>query len=206
MPVVDKRVGRHDLDRGDAELGQVLDRRWMSEPGEGPARGFGNRQVEPREAAQVELVDDQRLGRDALMSRLSRGRLSSNRLRRVRAGVLPKLEHRGMELERLVKPPGVRIGQQFGWVKTKSPLRIVGTLDAEAVSRARTQPGRDAAQNAIGVVRHWRADDLPIAIIDAQRRALGVGRHERRFEAARRDEDAASGFWVAHAAGLMISR
>ena len=118
----------------------------------------------------------------------------------------PNLNIEGWSWNGTVKPPGVRIGQQFGWVKTKSPLRIVGTLDAEAVSRASAQPGRDAAQNAIGVVRHRRADDLPIAIIDAQRRALGVGQHERRFEAARRDEDAASGFWVAHAAGLMISR
>ena len=76
MPVVDERVGRHDLDRGDAELGQMLNRRRMSEAREGPARGFGDRRVEPREAAQVELVDDQRLRRDALMSRLSRGRRS----------------------------------------------------------------------------------------------------------------------------------
>ena len=103
MPVVDKRVGRHDLDRGDAELRQMLDRSGMSEPREGPARGFGDRWVEPRKAAQVELVDDQRLGRDALMSRLSRGRLSGNRLRRVRAGVFAEREHRGMELERRSK-------------------------------------------------------------------------------------------------------
>ena len=110
MPVVDERVGRHDLDGGDAELGQVLNRRRMSEACEGPARGFGDRQVEPREAAQVELINDQRFRRDAFMSRLSRGGFSSNRLRNMRAGVLTELEHRGVELERAVEAPGVRIG------------------------------------------------------------------------------------------------
>ena len=91
-------------------------------------------------------------------------------------------------------------------VETESSLRIVGALDAEAVTRAGAEARRDAAQDAVGVARHRRASNLAIAVVDAQRRALGVGQHERRFEAARRDEDAASGFWVAHSAGLMISR
>ena len=41
MPLVDERVGRHDLDRGDAERGQMRDRRRVGEPGEGPARASG---------------------------------------------------------------------------------------------------------------------------------------------------------------------
>ena len=111
-----------------------------------------------------------------------------------------------MEAERPVETPGVRIGQQFGRIKAKSPLRIIGTLDAEAVMRAGAEARRDAAQDAVGVTRHRRANSLAIAVVDAQRRALGVGQHERRFEAARRDEDAASGFRIAHSVGLMISR
>src|SRR5580700_617534 len=183
----------------------MFDRSGMSKACEGPARGFGDCRVKPREAAQVELVDDQRLRRYALMSRLARRRFSRDRLRRVAAGVLTELEHRGVELERPVETPGVGIGQQFGRVKTQSPFRIVGALDAEAVKRAGSGAWRNAAEDAVGVTRHRRANNLSITVIDAQRHALGVGQDQRRFEAARRDEDSASGFWVAHSAGLMIS-
>ena len=74
MPLVDEGVGRHDLDRGDAERGEMRDRRGMREPGEGSARGFGDGRVEAGKAAQVELVNDERFGRDALVARLARGR------------------------------------------------------------------------------------------------------------------------------------
>ena len=103
MPFVDERVGGHDLDRGDAELRQMFNRGRMRESCESPARGFGDRRVEPRKAAQVEFVDDERLGRDALMSRLPRRRRSRNRLWRVRAGVLAEREHRRMDAERPVE-------------------------------------------------------------------------------------------------------
>src|SRR5580692_12424856 len=103
----------------------MFDRRRMREARERPARGFGDCRVKSRETAQVELVDDQRLRRYALMSRLARRRFSRDRLRRVAAGVLTELEHRGVELERPVETPGVRIGQQFGVIETKTPFRIV---------------------------------------------------------------------------------
>ena len=72
--------------------------------------------------------------------------------------------------------------------------------------RAGADAGRNAAQDAVSIARHRRASSFAIAVVDTQRRALGVGQHQRRFEAARRDEDAAGGFRVAHSAGLMISR
>src|SRR5258707_14005854 len=110
MPIVDERVGRHDLDRSDAEPCQMFNRSRMSEPREGAAGDFGDRRIEPREASQVELVDDERLGRDALMSRLTLGRRSGDRPRRVAAGVFAELEHGRMKAERTVKPPGVWVG------------------------------------------------------------------------------------------------
>src|ERR1700722_1366346 len=164
MPIVDERVGRHDLDRGDAELCEVFDRSGMSKACEGPPRGFGDRGAETREAAQVELVDDQRFWRDVLMSGLSRGRLSSNRLRRMRAGVLTELEHRGVELERPVEAPGVRIGEQFGRVERGSSLRIVRALDAEAVMRSSADAGRNPTQDAVSLTRHRRASSFAVAI------------------------------------------
>ena len=140
------------------------------------------------------------------MSRLSRGGLASNRLWRMRSGVLAELEHRRMKLERAVKPPSIRIGQQFGGVKTESPLGIIGTLDAEAVARASAEPRREAAQHPVGITRHGLAMDLVVAVIDAQQRGLGVGQHERRFEAARSDGDAASGLRIVHSGEPTRSR
>ena len=66
MPFVDERVGRHDLDCGDPERGEMGDRSGMGEAREGSARGFGDGGIEAGKAAQVKLVDDERLGRDAL--------------------------------------------------------------------------------------------------------------------------------------------
>ena len=206
VPFVDERVGRHDLDRSDPERGEMRDRRGMREPRKGSARGFGDRRVEAGKAAQVELVDDQRLGRDALVAGLAWGRRARDRFRRVGAGVLAEREHRGMEAERSVETPSVRIGEQFGRVEAASSLRFIGTLNAEAVARAGAEARRDAAQDAIGVARHRRANNLVIAVIDAKRRALGVGQHERRFEPARRDDDAACGLRVAHSIGRARSR
>ncbi len=206
VPLVDECVGGHDLDRGDAERGQMRDRRGMRERREGSTLRLGDRRVKPREAAQVELVDDERLCSDALMSRLASRRRSCDRLRRVAARVLPKRKHRRVEAERPIETPSVRIGQQFGRIKTESPLRIVGALDAEAVARAGAEPRREATQHAVRVARHRRANDLPIAVIDAERRALGVGQHERRFEPARRDDDAPSRLWVVHSAEPARSR
>ena len=51
MALVDENVGRHDLDRGDAERSEMVERRGMGEAGEGSARGFGDaglRREKPR--------------------------------------------------------------------------------------------------------------------------------------------------------------
>ena len=47
VPLVDERVGRHDLDGGDPEICQMFDRSGMSEACERPAGGFGDRRVKP---------------------------------------------------------------------------------------------------------------------------------------------------------------
>ena len=206
VPVVDERVRGHDLDRGDPERGEMRDRGGMREPREGSARGLGDRWIEAGEPAQVELVDDERLGRDALVARLPRRRRPGDRLGHVWPRVLAECEHRGMEAERPVEPPGVGIGEQFRRVEAASPLRLIRALDAEAVARAGAEAGRNAAQDAVGVALHRRASNLAVPLIDAQRGALRVGENERRFEPARRDDDAACGLQIGHSAGRARSR
>ncbi len=206
VPVVDERVRGHDLDRGDPERGEMRDRGGMRESGEGSARSFGDRWVESGKAAQVELVDDERLGRDALSARLSGWRRSRDRLGHVRRRVLAEGEHRRMETERTVETPGVRIRQQFRRVEAASPLRLIRALDAEAIARAGAEARRKAAQDAVGVALHRSASNLAVTVIDAERGALGIGENERRFESARGDDDAAGGLRIGHSAGRARSR
>ena len=163
----------------------MRDRRGMGEPGEGCARSLGDRRVEAGEAAQVELVDDKRLRRDAPAAGLARRRRAGDRLRRERPAVVAELEHRGMEAERPVEAPGVRIGQQFGGVEAGAARWIVWAIDAKAVARARPEAGREPAQDAVRVTGHRRAKDLAIAVVEAQRRAFGVGQDERGLEPLR---------------------
>ena len=141
MALVDERVCRHDLDRGDAERGQVRDRGGMGEAGESSAHSFGNCRIEAGEAAQVELVDDERLGRDPFVTRLAGGRRAGDRLGRVRAAVFAEGEHRGVETERPVEGVGVWVGEQLGGVEAMAPRRIERPLNAKAVVRAGAKPG-----------------------------------------------------------------
>ena len=111
-----------------------------------------------------------------------------------------------MEAERPVEPPGVGIGQQLGGVEAGAARRVVRSIDAKAVARARPEAGRKAAQDAVRVAGHRRAKDLAVAVVEAQRRALGVGQDERRFEAFRRNDDAEARRKLAHSAGLARAR
>ena len=206
MPFVDERVGRHDLDRGDAERGQMRDRCGMRESREGCARAFRDRRVEARKAAQVELIDDERLRRDALAARLALGRRARDGLRREGTAVVAEREHRRMEAKRPVEAPGVRVGQQFGGVEAGPARRVIRSLDAEAVARACPEAGRKAAQDAARVTGHRRAKNLAVAVVQAEGRALGVRQVERGFEASRRYDDAESGLRAAHSAGLAMAR
>ena len=206
MAFVDERVRRHDLDRGDAEGREMRDRRGMGEPGEGCARSLGDRRVEAGEAAQVELVDDKRVRRDAPEAGLARRRRAGDRLRRERPAVVAELEHRRMQAERPVEPPGVRIGQQFGGVEAGAARRVVWAIDAKAVACARPEAGREPAQDAVSVTGHGRAKDLAIAVVEAQRRAFGVGQDECSLEPLRANGDAEARWNVAHSAGPARAR
>ena len=111
-----------------------------------------------------------------------------------------------MEPEWPVEPEGVGVGEQFGRVETCASRRIVGSLDAKAVPRPGAEPGGDAAKDAAPVARHRDAENLVIAVVEAQRCALGVGENERRFEAALGDRNSESGARLAHGAGPAMER
>jgi hypothetical protein len=118
----------------------------------------------------------------------------------------PKLEHRRVQAERPVELARRR-DRPAAWRRRSGRLAPDRrALDAKAVARARPEAGRKAAQDAVRVAGHRRAKDLAVAVVDAQRRALGVGEDERRFEAFRRNDDAEARRKLAHSAGLARAR
>ena len=124
MPLVDERVGRHDLGCGYAEAGEMGDRSGVREPGEGSAQLFRNGSIEPRKAPQIELIDDERLRGEALSPGFAGRRRAGDRLRRMWTAVLAEGEHRGMQPERPVERPGIRVGQQLGRVEALTAGRV----------------------------------------------------------------------------------
>ena len=58
VAVVDEGVHRQQLDRGDAELAQIVDHRGARQAAEGAARSLGHLGMAHREALDVHLVDD----------------------------------------------------------------------------------------------------------------------------------------------------
>ena len=190
MALIDEGVRRHDFDRRHAESREVGDRSRISQSREGSARAFGDCRVQARKAAQVELVDDEQIRRDTLAARLACGRRARDGFRRVGAAVVAEREHRGMQAERPVEGPGVGVGKQFGRVEASPATRVEGALDAETVARARAEAGCMAAKDASRVARHRGPEDFAVAVVKAERYALGVGQVERRLEAAGRHNDA----------------
>ena len=123
MALVDEDVGRHQLDGGDAEALEVLDHRRMGEASKGPAGLRRHVLAQPRQAAQIGLVDDGFRPRDAQSPWFARRRRLRDRLGGVKTAVLAEGEHRMMERERPVERIGVGIGEQLGGVEAIAAQR-----------------------------------------------------------------------------------
>src|SRR5271154_928178 len=97
MTLVDERVGRHDLDAGDAERRQMRDDRRLRESGEATARGL--RDVPPRagEAANIEFVENHAVPLDALSARLVLCRRRRYAFGGERSAVRAMREHRRVQ-------------------------------------------------------------------------------------------------------------
>ena len=205
VPLVDESVGGHDFDRGHAQAGDVGDRSRMRQSCEGRARALWNCQVQTREAAQIEFVDDERFLSDALPPGVACRRRPRDRFRRVRAAVVAERKHRAMQPEWPVERPCVRVGQQFGSVELGPARRIVRALDPEAIARAGSETWRKPAEDAVRVARHRGAEHFAVAVVEAERRAFGIGQVERRLQAMGRDGDAETPC-IVHAAAPATER
>ena len=161
---------------------------WAS-PANVPRALSGIAGIQARKAAQVELVDDERFDGDPLAAGLARRRRrAGDGFWRVRAAVLAIGEHRGMQAERAVEAPGVRVGEQLGGVESQPPRRIVRALDPKSVARCRAKSGRKATKDAACVAGHRRRG-RPRGRrrkCRAKRPRRGAGRAPLRAHAARR--------------------
>ena len=87
MPLVDPRGDRHQFDRRDAKLLQMLDDGRMRERGDGAALRLRNFRMELAEGTDVELVDQPTGRKDRLVLRHGIEGSLDNSFRHERAGV-----------------------------------------------------------------------------------------------------------------------
>ena len=181
MPFVDKRVGGHDLDAGDAEIRQMGDRLGMGEAGESPAQGFRDLRIEARERAQVHFIENRPRPRNALAARLGRLHRDDDRFGRERAAVGAALEHRAMQFVRTIDQRGMGIGEKLGRVEAMSALRRKRAVGAKAIARAGRHPFDGAVENVARPSRQSDAGDLTVAafIEQAEMNRVGVRRKDR---------------------------
>ena len=183
VAVVDERVHRHQLDRGDAEPLQVVDHRRGRQPGVGAAQRWRHVGVQHREAAHVQLVDHRVVPRHrrAPVVAPSEGWIDHRALAACRARCRAGRSDRSSRLcptrvaeERVA--PAQRADDALG-VGIEQQLVRVEAVAFVAAGRARTRDSRRAARARLGQVA---VPDL-VGVL-AQRDAL----HSRRPLASKR--------------------
>src|SRR5208337_4681094 len=140
------------------------------------ARAFGDSRVQPRKAAQIELVDNEGIRSDALVSRLARRRRARDGFRRIGAAVFAELKHRGAQPEWPIERPRVGVSQQFGRIESSPALWIVWALDAEPIARASPEARRNAAEDAARAAGHGGPEDSAVAVLRQSDAPSALGR------------------------------
>ena len=161
-----ERVHREELDGGDPEAGEVLQRGVVGEPGIGAAEGLGDRAVELREAAHVRLVDDRVVERDA--------RLRSARPVESVVGERGERDAAPGAVGRARDPARVRVEQ--GVHRVERVVEAGRTVDPESVARTGHQRGREALPDAVGIAHERRALDRPVEVAVGEHLEVDRGR------------------------------
>ena len=195
MPLVDRGGDRHDLDGGDAERVQMLDRGGMREAREGAAQRFGDRPgCVLREAAHVQFVDDRvaptacaAVARPA--ARRGRRRCAFGTKVRCRCRRAPRrsgvAEHR-RDAARTGGRARAHRGRPAAWrVEAMAVARIVGAVGAQAVARAGAPRRRRSRGRRRRCARAARCARSRVA-----RRRTGRARSALGVRGAHRDVDA----------------
>ena len=184
VALVDPGGHGHQLDGGDAQPDEVLDRRRVRERRAGAPQRLRHLGVRPREAAHVQLVDDgggprnarpdvgggrQRLHRDGTGHRR---RAVDAAARAVgAAGALDRVER-----ERAVEGTGIGVDQQLGRIEHVAAGGVPGAVDAQPVASAGADPADEAVEDVAGALRQADAFRLGRAgrVEQAKLHAVGV--------------------------------
>ena len=200
VAVVDERVDRQQLDRGDAERLDVVGHLFRGQPRERSALMLADRRVSFRVAAYVRLVDDRPLPRDARPPRLllpveigidddrlrHEGRAVALIERQIVAFGANRVPEAGRIPFQLADVrAGVRIEQQLVGIEPMALLRRVRSVDPVAVNRSGPDVRHPAVPDLVRVLRQLDALGLAIAasIEEADLDFGRVGREEGEVDA-----------------------
>ena len=187
--VLDELVHRHELDRGDAEVAEVLDHRRVGDGGVGAADLLGDLRVHHRQPLDVRLVDDalvvlvtrravvapveERVDDDRV-HRVAQAVVEVDLLRRRGLGVtegvgVERLVVLGLPLDRL----GVRVEEELARVAAVALGRVVGPVHAEAVALAGLHVGHVAVPHETVDLGQVDAGLDEVVVDEAELDALG---------------------------------
>ena len=184
VSIVEERLHRHQLDRGDAELHEVIDYPRVRETAEAAAHLRRDVAMKRRHALDVRLVDD-RVGPGVLRPDVRPpGHRRVNHLafrhdecrvapveRQIPAPVTdPIAEHSVMPADLAMQRQCVRVEQQLVGVEAVPVTRLVGTMHPVAVELTGAHLGQIAMPDFMGVFRQRDAGDLaaPAVVEEAQ--------------------------------------
>ena len=174
MPLVEIGMDRQKLDRGDAELVQMLDHRGSGQAAISAAQRLGHVLAQLGQAFDMGLVDDAVFPRHVGMAVLTPGvgLVDHDRLehelrvvaaveRQVLALVADPIgEMHVGPLEGAAESHAVGIDQEFVRIETKARLRIVRPVHAVAVELARLRVGQVAVPDILRTLRQLEAVHL----------------------------------------------
>ena len=179
VPFVDPGRAGHQLDGGDAQPLQVVDRHRVGEAGEGAANVVRNVRMGLGEAAHVQFVDDAHAPGDGQVWRCgpvgAQGR--GDGLWDVRAAVALAAAHRGMQVERPIERQGVGIDQQLVGIEPVALGRIERAMGAQPIAGAFADTLDMAVEHRAGAAGQRDAGLLELAglVVEAKLDGGGVG-------------------------------
>src|SRR5512132_1347660 len=189
VSIVQEGLDRQQLDGGDPEAPEVLDRGVRRQAAECAAQPLVDRRVAHGEAAHVHLVDDAVVPLDAWRAVYAPGEggVDDAALRHV-SGVVPLVEAEiavfaadlvgevgVVPVDLAEQRLGVGVDEQLVGIEAMPPVRSVGAVDTVAVELPRADIREIAVPNIVGVLRQDDARDLLFAVLVEQAKLDSLG-------------------------------
>ena len=204
--LVQERPDRHQLDRGDPQACQVVQNGRLREPEIGPAQSLGHGRMQPRQPAEVGLVEDRFPPRDAGTAARF-GRRRSNHALGYQGRIVARVEsQRCCRVDQVRAFPaecardrlGIGVQQQAVRVEAVAALGRPRPMRTQAVDLTCGQAGDEAVEHAVRALRQLQTVGLtgpsPSSRQSSIRSAwaeytatlapVGLGRHPERERAA----------------------